>query len=62
MSAPGWDEGKVLRLPFECLETLPGGLREVRIWYDSLCPITSGAVWLMLFFAAKDSRLIRRSH
>jgi serine/threonine protein kinase len=36
MSAHGWDGGKVLRLPFECLETLPGGLREVRVWYDSL--------------------------
>ncbi len=36
MSAPGWDGAKVLRLPFECLETLPGGLREVRVWYDSL--------------------------
>lgn len=36
MSAPGWDGGEVLRLPFECLETLPGGLREVRVWYDSL--------------------------
>ena len=36
MSTPGWAGGKVLRLPFECLETLPGGLREVRVWYDSL--------------------------
>jgi serine/threonine protein kinase len=36
MSAHKWDEGKVLRLPYECLETLPGGLREVRRWYDPL--------------------------
>jgi hypothetical protein len=36
MNAPGWDGGRVLSLPFECLETLPGGMREVRVWYDSL--------------------------
>jgi serine/threonine protein kinase len=36
MSALGWEGGKALRLDFECLETLPGGLREVRVWYDSL--------------------------
>jgi len=36
MNTPGWAGGRVLRLSFECLETLPGGLREVRVWYDSL--------------------------
>ena len=36
MSVPGWEGGRVLSLPFECLETLPGGLREVRVWHDSL--------------------------
>lgn len=36
MTITAWDNAKVLRLPYECLETLPGGLREVRVWHDTL--------------------------